>query len=117
MSTSDKRSIINTSKDPIEKLIIEKGLRIKTLFIEKDLDLLIVVLNNGNVIKFKISIFPKLRNADLKHLQNWELRNEGIGIHWPELDEDLSLFGFLKGLGTETKVKRILLQGLSASLL
>ena len=113
MSTSRNKM----KSDPIEVLIFDKGLRIKTLFIEKDLDLLIVVLNDGNIIKSKISVFPKLKTANLSQLQEWELRNEGIGIHWTELDEDLSLYGFLKGLGTETKVKRLLLQGLTTSLL
>ena len=103
--------------DAIEIMIFDNGLRIKTLFIEKDLDLLIVVLNNGNVIKSKISVFPKLNSANLEQLLNWELRNEGIGIHWLELDEDLSLYGFIKELGTGTKIKQLLLKSMTASLL
>jgi hypothetical protein len=115
---SGMSTLSNKSKsDPIEVMIFDKGLRIKTLFIEKDLDLLIVVLNNGNVIKSKISVFPKLTGADLKQLQKWELRNEGIGIHWEELDEDLSLYGFIKELGTGTKIKQLLLKTRTASLL
>jgi hypothetical protein len=117
MSTSNKKTAIHAPGDPIERLIFEKGLRIKTVFIENDLDILILVLNDGTVLKFKVSGFPGLSSARSEQLQKWELRNGGIGLHWPELDEDLSLYGFLKGLGKAAKIKRILTEGFIASLL
>lgn len=94
MSTS---KIVNKkSRDPFDKLIFEKGLRIKTLLAEKELDLIAIVLNNGFIIKENISSYPLLKNATVQQLQNWRLISGGIGINWPDLDEDLSLKRFVQ---------------------
>ena len=90
---------MNTSKtttkfDPIDSMIFEEGLRIQRLFFDRDIDLLLVVLNNKMIIKEPISKFKLLREASLEQLQHYEISR--TGVHWPELDEDLSLRGFLK---------------------
>jgi hypothetical protein len=108
MNTSNKKKVSPSSKDPIDILIFEKGLRIKTLFIEKELDLLLVILNNGNLIKSRISVFDKLSNASQEDLLLWELRNEGAGIRWISLDEDLSLYGFLMEATSNAAVDQLL---------
>jgi hypothetical protein len=108
MNTSNKKGGSPSSKDPVDILIFEKGLRIKTLFIEKDLDLLLVILNNGNLIKSRISVFNNLKNASQEELLLWELRNEGAGVRWIGLDEDLSLYGFLKEVTTNAAVDQLL---------
>ncbi|MBK8653097.1 MAG: DUF2442 domain-containing protein [Haliscomenobacter sp.] len=41
--------------------------------------------------------FPRLLTATPQQLQNLQLLGDGIAIHWPDVDEDLSLKGFLKG--------------------
>ncbi|MEQ8882160.1 MAG: DUF2442 domain-containing protein [Cyclobacteriaceae bacterium] len=93
MNTSDK--IINKrATDPLDILIFEEGLRMKSIWFDKDLDLIIVLLNNKKIIQRPISDFKRLKNASIEELNNYE--NDGIGIHWPDLDEDLSLRGFLK---------------------
>ncbi|MGB5700426.1 DUF2442 domain-containing protein [Muriicola sp.] len=93
MSTSNK--IINKpATDPLDRLIFEEGLRIKTLWFDQDLDLIIVLLNNKKIIQRPISDFARLKNASIEQLANYE--SDGIGIHWPDMDEDLSLRGFLK---------------------
>jgi hypothetical protein len=96
------------SGDPIDALIFEKGLRIKTLFIEKELDILLIILNNGNLIKSRISIFAKLADASQERLLQWELRNEGTGVRWDSLDEDLSLYGFIKEATFNSSVNKLL---------
>ena len=95
---SKKKSRIKDkrSTDPIDRLIFEKGLRIKHLLVDKDIDLLAIVLSNSTIIKSRLSDFPKLRRANEKQLNNWELIGGGIGIEWGVLDEDLSLKGFIK---------------------
>jgi hypothetical protein len=108
MNTSNKKEGAPSSKDPIDELIFDKGLRIKTLFIEKDLDLLLVILNNGNLIKSRISVFKKLKNASQQELLQWELRNEGVGIRWSDLDEDLSLRGFIKEVSINAAIDQLL---------
>jgi len=87
--SSDKRAT-----DPLDILIFEEGLRIKSIWIDEELDLIIVLLNNKKIIQRPISDFSRLRNASSSQLNNYE--NDGIGIHWPDLDEDLGLRGFLK---------------------
>ena len=95
MSTSNK--IRNKrSSDPFDILIFEKGLRIKNLLIEKDLDLMVLVLNNGTVLKEELSRYPILKQASSKELNNWKLIAGGVGISWKDLNEDLSLKGFIR---------------------
>ncbi len=95
MTTSNKISN-KRATDPFDQLIFEYKLRIRQLSVYKDLDMIIVVFNNGKLIKLKISDYPKLKKAGEKRLNNWELIGGGIGIRWRELDEDLSIKGFIK---------------------
>lgn len=88
-------SLIN-QYDPIEKVIFEDGLRIKAVHFHKDLDLMLVVLTNGKILRRKISASTLLINATPEQLDDYCLTGRGAGIHWPQLDEDLSLKGFLK---------------------
>lgn len=95
MSTLDK--IVNKkATDPFDILIIEKGLRAVDLRIYKNLDLMVVVLNNRNIIEIRISDYPKLEKATEKELMNWKLLYGGEGFEWKTLNYDLSLKGFLK---------------------
>lgn len=82
--------------DSIERLIYEEGLRIKAVDIHKDLDLMLIVLNTKTILKRNISSYKRLKNASIEKLNKFRLIGKGTGIHWPELDEDLSLKGFLK---------------------
>ena len=93
MSTSDKNI---RAKDPIDILVFEKGLRINKLVIDKELDLLGVILNTGKILESRISYYPRLMKATQKQLENWKLINNGIGIRWEDLDEDLSVKGFIE---------------------
>jgi hypothetical protein len=52
-------------------------------------------LTDGREIRVPLEWFPKLRNASPEARRNWRLIGKGIGIHWPDLDEDLSLVGLL----------------------
>jgi hypothetical protein len=58
-------------------------------------DVLQVFLSDGREIRVPLEWFPKLRDASPEARQNWRLIGRGIGVHWPELDEDLSLEGLL----------------------
>jgi hypothetical protein len=94
MSTLGEKSKNKRATDPIDQLVFEDGLRIKRIFFDQELDLIIVLLNNRKVLRRPLSDFKALHTATLEDLENYE--NDGIGIHWPTLDEDLSLRGFLK---------------------
>ncbi|RYE35112.1 MAG: DUF2442 domain-containing protein [Sphingobacteriaceae bacterium] len=83
--------------DPFDRLIFEQGLRAeKVLLADKKLDSLVVILNNGTILKIALSNYFKLKNATQKELNNWELIADGIGIRWDVLDEDLSIKGMIK---------------------
>jgi hypothetical protein len=110
MNTSNK--IQNKkSADPFDQLIFEKGLRIKTLVIDKELDLIAIFLNNGIIIKEAISNYQRLKNASSKNLGNWRLIAGGTGVAWEKLNEDLSLKGFIKNSALQEMLR--LLQGKS----
>jgi len=91
MNTSDKRAT-----DPLDRLIHEKGLRAKHVIIDKELDLLLVILNTGGLLRIRVSDYPTLRKASKLKLNDWRLVSNGIGIHWNQLDEDLSLKGMIR---------------------
>jgi hypothetical protein len=57
--------------------------------------MLYVDLTDGRVIGVPLEWFPSLRDASLDQLNNWRLIGPGVGIHWEELDEDLSVEGLL----------------------
>ena len=58
---------------------------------------LIVELVDGRTISAPLVWFPSLAKASKEQLDNWELLGDGEGIHWPEIDEDLSIKGLLVG--------------------
>jgi hypothetical protein len=89
-------SSLTNKYDAIEQVIFDNGLRIKALHIHKDLDLMLVVLSNGKVLRRHLSQSKLLSNASENQLSDFILIGRGAGIHWPQLDEDLSLKGFLK---------------------
>lgn len=82
--------------DAIERLIFEEGLRIEAIDLHPELDVMLVVLNTKAVLHHRISAYPRLKNADRKALLQYELISNGTGVHWPLLNEDLSLKGFLR---------------------
>lgn len=62
-----------------------------------DADSLIVGLKDGRKISAPLAWFPRLLNASPAELAAFEVAGGGYGIHWPDLDEDLSIDGLLRG--------------------
>jgi hypothetical protein len=60
-------------------------------------DELIVVLAGGRRISVPLAWFPRLLHATAEQRENFELLGDGEGIHWREIDEDLSVAGLLRG--------------------
>ncbi len=58
-------------------------------------DKLFLLLEDGRELGIPIDWFPKLRDATTKQLKNWRLIGGGDGVHWEELDEDISIEGLL----------------------
>lgn len=82
--------------DSIEKLIYDEGWRIETIDIHPNLDLMLVILNTKAVLHQRLSEYPNLATQNNAALLQYELIGGGTGVHWPLLDEDLSLKGFLR---------------------
>jgi len=62
-----------------------------------DDDSLIVDLMDGRTISVPLAWYPRLFNATPAERAVWEVAGGGYGIHWPEIDEDLSTEGLLRG--------------------
>jgi len=60
-------------------------------------DELSVALMDGRTISVPLAWYPRLLNATVSQRSNWEIGGGGYGIHWPEIDEDLSSEGLLRG--------------------
>ena len=60
-------------------------------------DRIVVDLMDGRTIAAPLAWFPRLLNASPEQRARWERAGAGYGLHWPELDEDLSTEGLLRG--------------------
>jgi hypothetical protein len=54
-----------------------------------------VELADGRVVSAPLEWFPRLRNASSTQRNNWRLIGGGIGIHWEDVDEDISVESLL----------------------
>ena len=60
-------------------------------------DELSVSLMDGRTITVPLAWYPRLADATPEQRAHWEVSGAGYGIHWPDLDEDLSTEGLLRG--------------------
>lgn len=65
--------------------------------VEFDDDSLSVALMDGRVIAVPLVWYPRLLEATEAERNNWQISGGGYGIHWPDIDEDLSTEGLLRG--------------------
>ena len=65
-------------------------------------DALVIDLIDGRTISVPLAWYPKLLKATQQQRSNWEICGGGHGIHWPEIDEDLSVEGLLRGAPAPT---------------
>ena len=60
-------------------------------------DTLSVELTDGRTIGAPLAWYPRLAHGTRKERRSWRLIAGGRGIHWPELDEDISVANLLAG--------------------
>lgn len=60
-------------------------------------DVLTVILVDGRTVTVPLSWYPRLANGSSEERLNWQLLGGGHGIHWPDLDEDISVEALLAG--------------------
>ena len=65
--------------------------------LEFDQDMMHVSLTDGRVLSVPLQWFPALRQASGEQLTRYEISGGGISLHWPDLDEDLSVAGLMTG--------------------
>ena len=63
---------------------------------------LIVDLVDGRTISVPLVWFPRLLHASPAQRNNWKLAGGGFGIHWPDVDEDVSTASLLRGIPAPT---------------
>ncbi len=61
-------------------------------------DQLLVVLADGRELAVPLAWFPRLTEATQEQRKNWRLIGQGQGIHWPDVDEDISVVSLLRAV-------------------
>jgi hypothetical protein len=65
-----------------------------------------VSLEDGRELSVPVEWFPRLFDATPEQRRNWRLIGRGEGIHWPDVDEDISVIGLLAGRGDANRHPR-----------
>jgi hypothetical protein len=60
-------------------------------------DTLLVELSDGRTITAPLAWFPRLLHGSVKERNRWRFIGRGEGVHWPDLDEDISIEGLVLG--------------------
>jgi hypothetical protein len=76
--------------------IVETEPRADQVFVTDDE--LVVHLVDGRKVSAPLAWYPRLLHASAEERNEWELIGDGEGIHWPQVDEDLSVAGILRGI-------------------
>ena len=71
------------------------GERVKDVRVTEDT--LSVDLADGRTISVPLAWYPRLLHATPEQRERWQVSGAGYGIHWPDVDEDLSTEGLLRG--------------------
>jgi hypothetical protein len=82
---------------------IKPGQRVKNVGLTEDT--LSVDLVDGRTIVAPLVWYPRLLDATSEQRQNWQVSGAGYGIHWPEIDEDLSTAGLLRGAAEAVRAR------------
>ncbi len=83
---------------------IKPGERVKDIRFTEDT--LVVDLIDGRTISVPLVWYPRLFDATAEQRGNWRISGAGYGIHWPEIDEDLSTAGLLRGVPAAPELAR-----------
>jgi hypothetical protein len=72
-----------------------------------DSSMMWVDLVDGRKLGVPLAYFPRLLNATPEKRAHYEISGGGSGLHWDELDEDISVDGLLAGVGDLTRTRRV----------
>jgi len=82
---------------------LPKQLFAQEIAFDHDRELMTVKLKNSYNMVFSLDEFPRLKKATSQQRENWEFIAGGVGIHWEDIDEDLSVKGFIRSYIKKTK--------------
>ena len=74
---------------------LNSGERVRDVHVNEDT--LAVDLADGRTIIVPLTWYPRLLSATMEQRSRWKVSGAGYGIHWPDIDEDLSAEGLLRG--------------------
>ena len=86
-------------------LAIKTDKRVKSVSFTEDT--ISVDLMDGRTIVVPLVWYPRLLNGSSEQIANWEVCGGGYGIHWEDLDEDLSTEGMLRGAAAPRKSRAV----------
>lgn len=75
----------------------------KAIDVHFDEDTMWVDLTDGRQLGVPLAYFPRLRQATIEERRRFVISGGGIGLHWDELDEDISVESLLAGIGDRTR--------------
>lgn len=88
------------SKPAFRRAYLPKTALAKAL--EFDADMMHVFLTDGRIISVPLIWFPLLHEASAEQRAQYEIGGGGVSLHWPEIDEDLSVANLLAGADWES---------------
>ena len=80
-----------------------KQIEIRATAVRVSDDALIIDLTDGRTVSAPLAWYPRLVHGTAAERQEHQLIGQGLGIHWPQLDEDISVEGILAGTGSNKK--------------
>ena len=96
MSTSARRRVkVKAKRSFVPGTALAKSVKFNKSMMQ-------VTFTDGRVLGVPLVWFPALNAATPAQRQRYELGGGGISLHWPELDEDLSIAGLMAGVDRET---------------
>jgi hypothetical protein len=78
----------------VAKKLDQKFFAINVFFTD---EIIGIVLSDGREVRVPLDFYPRLKNASSTQQNNFEIIGLGTGIHWPDIDEDLSVEGIVLG--------------------
>ena len=74
---------------------------VKAERVDIDSETLTVTLEDGRTVGVPLAWYPRLLHGTPAQRRQWRLVGRGEGIHWPDLDEDISVEGLVKGVKSQ----------------
>jgi len=96
---------ISAGRQPNLQTRIRRGYRPTTALAESvrfDDEMMYVLLTDGRIIGVPLIWFPLLQEATRSQLENYQIDGGGVSLHWPDIDEDISVAGLLDGADWES---------------